>query len=434
MASGDDASLPLEQGEGEANRALSLLVAELVGVDELAPDIFRHRLVQLLLRLAEGVFDGAGPAFREQRLALHGHQLLLDHAAHDVGDVGDMDAVAGLALEPVAVEQGKEEMEVLVLAVVGRGRQEDELSGVGGQHLAQLEALGVLHLCPKVGGRHLVGLVHNDKVPIDGGQLVEDVLVAAELVEPGDAQVVFLEPVAGTRRREALVGEDLKGEVEPFLQLVLPLFNEAARGNDEATVHVTPDDEFLDEQPGHDGLSRAGIVGEQEAQGLAPQHGFIDGGDLVREGLDGGRVDGDVRVEEERVPQPLGLRDEPEGLGIGREGKGAALLNQRQALLLVAVQEFLARASLGIDEGDREDVVAVALDLPDGDRLSGPDAAHDRAHDDVLQLQHASMLPGKTRVEKRGLMQITCLRSQACFPTSSPRTDSRWNASPRSVQ
>ena len=50
--------------------------------------------------------------------------LFLDQPAHHVGGIGDMNAVAELALEPVAVEQGHEELEVGFLAVVRRGRQQ----------------------------------------------------------------------------------------------------------------------------------------------------------------------------------------------------------------------------------------------------------------------------------------------------------------------
>ena len=41
-----------------------------------------------------------------------------------------------------------------------------------------------------------------------------------------------------------------------------------------------------DQQPGHNGLAGAGFVGEQKAQRLTRQHGFVDGGDLVRQRLD----------------------------------------------------------------------------------------------------------------------------------------------------
>ena len=56
-------------------------------------------------------------------------QVLLDHAAHQVGDVGRVHAVAEPALEAVAVEQRHEELEVLFLAVVRRRRHQQEVAG-----------------------------------------------------------------------------------------------------------------------------------------------------------------------------------------------------------------------------------------------------------------------------------------------------------------
>ena len=39
-------------------------------------------------------------------------------------------------------------------------------------------------------------------------------------------------------------------------------------------------------KPGHDGLACARIVGEQEPQRLAREHGFVDGRDLVWQRID----------------------------------------------------------------------------------------------------------------------------------------------------
>ena len=99
-----------------------------------------------------------------------------------------MDAVAELALEAVAVEQGHEELEVRLLAVVRRGGQEQEVPGQAGEKLAEAVALGVLDLVAEVGGAQLVGFVADDQVPVGLLELGLDVFVAAQLVEAADGQ------------------------------------------------------------------------------------------------------------------------------------------------------------------------------------------------------------------------------------------------------
>jgi hypothetical protein len=101
------------------------------------------------------------------------------------------------------------------------------------------------------------------------GQLFLEVFVAAEHVEAGDHERMLLEGVTH-RGLYVLAGEDGEGEAELHAQLVLPLLDEVARRDDQAAFQVAPDNEFLYEETCHDRLSCAGVVGEQEAQGLAP--------------------------------------------------------------------------------------------------------------------------------------------------------------------
>ena len=147
-------------------------------------------------------------------------------------------------------------------------------------------------------------------------QLLLHVLVARELVEPGDDEVGFQEPVAGARGLELVVGQDFEGQVEAAVEFVLPLLGEAAGADDQAALQVAAGDQFLDEQPGHDGLAGAGIVGEQETQRLARQHGLVDGRDLVRQRFDQRGVDGEHRVEQMRKADAMRLGDEAEQCAI----------------------------------------------------------------------------------------------------------------------
>ncbi len=167
-------------------------------------------------------------------------------------------------------------------------------------------------------------LVTDNEIPaaIGGLELVLHVLVARQLVETGDDEVGFEEPIAGPRCLQLIVREYLEGEVEAPEEFVLPLLCEAARANDEAALQVAAGDEFLNEQAGHDGLACAGIVGEQEAERLARQHALVDGGDLVREGLDHRGVNGEDGIEEMREMDALCLRDEAKQRAVTVEAQG----------------------------------------------------------------------------------------------------------------
>ena len=93
---------------------------------------------------------------------------------------------------------------------------------------------------------------------------------------------------------------DVEVEVEFLGQLILPLLNDAARRDDQATLHIATNHQLLDQEPGHDGLTRSRVVREQEAERLGRQHVTVNGGDLVRQRLDLGGVDRQVGVEQVR--------------------------------------------------------------------------------------------------------------------------------------
>ena len=95
--------------------------------------------------------------------------------------------------------------------------------------------------------------------------------------------------------------------MEAPVQLVLPLLREAARADDQATLQVAAGDQLLHQEPRHDGLSRARVVGQQEAERLARQHGVVDTHDLMRQRLDQRRVDGEHWVEQMRETNAVSL-------------------------------------------------------------------------------------------------------------------------------
>ena len=284
-----------------------------------------------------------------------------------------MDAVAEAALEAVPVEQGQEELEVLLLAVVRRRRHQQEVAGQAREELPQAVPFRVLDLAAEERGRQLVGLVAHDQVParVRRLQLLLHLLVARQLVQTGDDQVGLEEPVAGAGGFELVVGQDLERKLESAVQLVLPLLGEAAGADDQAPLQVAAGDQLLDQQPRHDGLARAGVVGEQEAQRLARQHRVVDAGDLVRQRVDHRRVDRQQRVEQVREADALRLRHQPEQRAVAVEAPRPPLGDDLEPGLVVAVEQFVGdRAGLRL-VGQLERFRAEPLHADDRDQAVG---------------------------------------------------------------
>jgi hypothetical protein len=75
------------------------------------------------------------------------------------------------------------------------------------------------------------------------------------------------------------------------------MLDQASGRDDHAALEIAADEQLLDQQPGHDGLAGAGIVGEQEAQRLARQHLAVNGRDLVRQRFYLRGTDGEIGIE-----------------------------------------------------------------------------------------------------------------------------------------
>ena len=367
----------MQDGQGKADGAGALVVLQGLGAVELLAHVLGDGLVERALGVRELVGDGVGDALGEERGAVELEQAFLDHPAHQVGDVGGMHAVAEASLEAISIQQRHEELEVRLFAVVRRGRHQEEVPGQGREQLPELVALGVFDLAAEHGGGHLVGLVADHQVPaaVGGLELLLHVLVARELVESGDDEVGLQEPVAGARGLQLVVGEDLEGQVEAPVQLVLPLLGQAAGADDQAALQVAAGDQLLDEQARHDGLAGTGVVGQQEAQRLARQHGLVDGGDLVRQRVDHGGVHRQHRVEQVRQADAVGLGDQTEERAVAVEAPGPALLHQLQTGLVVAVEQLVGDLAVRGLVGQLQGLGAEPLDADHRHQGIGDDAA-----------------------------------------------------------
>ena len=261
---------------------------------------------------------------------------------------------------------------------------------------SKLIPLGVLHFAAKERGRHLVRLVADHEVPAAIGslQLGLHVLIAGQLVEPGDGEVSLREPVAGAGRLQLVVRRDLKRQLEFAREFVLPLFDEVAGTDNQAPLEVSASDQLFDQQSRHDRLARAGIVGKQEAQRLPGQHRLVDRGDLVRQWVDVRRVNRQQRVKQMSEPNPLRLRNKPEQRAVAVEAPRAAFLNHFKACLVIAVEEHAVGATGRVLEGEFDGVRAEPLHVDDGHEPIGNHAANRRRLLEVLESRHAGALPG----------------------------------------
>ena len=95
----------------------------------------------------------------------------------------------------------------------------------------------------------------------------------------------------------------------------------------------------------HDRLARARIVGEQEPQRLTRKHRLVDGRDLVRQRLDERRMHGQHRIEEMRQTDAMRLRNQAEQVPVTVEAPRAAVLDDLEARLVVAIEQLVGNAA-----------------------------------------------------------------------------------------
>src|SRR4051794_35301049 len=100
-----------------------------------------------------------------------------------------MRSVPWLALEAIAIEQGQKQMEILILAIMRRGGEQQKLASAARKRFPQLESLRALNLGSVIGRGHLVRFIHNYQIPIHRADFGLHILIPAELIQTSDAQV-----------------------------------------------------------------------------------------------------------------------------------------------------------------------------------------------------------------------------------------------------
>ena len=216
----------------------------------------------------------------------------------------------------VAVEQFQEQAEVLRVALVRRGRHQQVVVGHRRERLAEL--VGERLLVGAVGA-HLVRFVDDDEIPVAAEQAFLGVLDARDPGDRRDDLVLVLPGIRAVVGAQHVAADDLEVLAELVLHFALPLEGEIGRRDDQRALDQAADLQLLEQQAGHDRLARARIIGQEEADARQLHEVVVDGLKLVRQRIDAGDGEGEVRVVLVGEAEPQRLDAEPEAARVAIE-------------------------------------------------------------------------------------------------------------------
>lgn len=165
---------------------------------------------------------------------------------------------------------------------MGRGGQEQEMSADVRKHFAKTIALTLFEFLPIPKRRHLMRLIHDDQVKAGGSQCRCHILLLGE-VNRSD-QLAFAHPYIFSIRsiHQTAIHLD-KMLLEAVAHFPLPLLLQMPWSNDQRPLDQVAEFQFLDDQPRHNGLTRARIICDQKADTRQLEHKPIYRLDLVGE-------------------------------------------------------------------------------------------------------------------------------------------------------
>jgi hypothetical protein len=213
------------------------------------------------------------------------------------------------AREKIGIQKGQKEPKVFWIAPMRGGREEKEKTRIFGEDLAQTVALGFPGFLAVAVGREFVGFVHNHQIPLHVGEGGKDVVLLGK-VHGGENLGKFPPGIAAVGAIQKAAVHNLKSLAEFFFEFPDPLVAKMPRNHDEDALHHLPIFELFEEKAGHDRFSRAGIVGQKEAEPRFGKHVEIDGVDLMGKGIDEGDVEGMERIKLVGEFHAVGLKAE----------------------------------------------------------------------------------------------------------------------------
>ncbi len=175
----------------------------------------------------------------------------------------------------------------------------------------------------------------------------------------------------------------------------MPLLDEAAWGDDQDALGIGAHQQLADKQPGHDGLASARIVSQHISQGLAQQHGLVDGRNLMRQRLHVRRVDRHHRVEQMRQRDTVGLGRQFERHPRRIKGPRPPGFGERQGRLVGAEQHPFQQATIRRLVVHSQSVVAHKFRGHHAHYLARLNPSQCGVLRDLLQFQHGGYLLSK---------------------------------------
>ena len=188
-----------------------------------------------------------------------------------------------------------------------------------------------------------MGFIADHQIPTTIGrlQLLLDIFITRKFIKPSDHQIGFEKPVTGTSRFQFIIGENLKRQLKAPIELILPLLGQTAGTDYQATFQVAAGNQFLDKQAGHNSFSGTGIVGQQKAQGLARQQGFVNRGNLVWERINNRSMNCKDRIEEVGQTDAVGLRSQTKKAAITIKTPRPTTLNYFQLWFIMTIEQLV---------------------------------------------------------------------------------------------
>ena len=163
-----------------------------------------------------------------------------------------------------------------------------------------------------------MGLVDDYQIPARLLQSGQDVLALGQ-IERGDDLLLVRPLVDAELVADVVAHEYDELLVELLAQFPLPLERQVCRTDDEDSLGEPPQLEFADEQAGHDGLARAGVVGQQKSHAGELQEVLVDGFELVRERIHPRDGQPEVGIELVGDAEGVCLQSQPEQASVAAE-------------------------------------------------------------------------------------------------------------------
>ena len=304
--------------------------------------------------------------------------------------------------EDVRLQQPPETVIWIVLAHVGRGREQQQVLRAPGQLptraksldarqcLGQLVAIGLADTEVRLAvGRQLVALVEDNQIVGDYLGLLEpgEHPAATQRVHAHDDQIAV-------RADERVAGLGLAAfdhperQAEQDVHFPFPVPDQTGRRDDEDAPDQPPCQHLPVVEAGHNRLASARIVEQPVAEPRLGQHVVVDGNPLVRQRVDLRNLGGEGRVVEVPVGQPFAFDDDADDLRVGREvqsrrsgsrlageSRWLRLLLRAEDFGLVELLELAPRRSRGaglgvlpaVDRGERDPEARRELGLRQGE-------------------------------------------------------------------